>query len=155
MFLVHGRGDAGARCATQDLFDVESLVGRMPHAGIARLGFAELDQVVFSAGLSGRRQEVVRIAHSDVTLRTIELETVALVNFLAKLCAMRTATRSTSKYRLGFAALLASRPSRQRDLVCAMVAERLIAPAHQAGDHASSASTTGRRPASCRQRIKK
>ena len=30
--------------------------------------------------------------------------------------------------RLGFAALIASRPSRQRDLVCAMVAARIIAP---------------------------
>ena len=30
--------------------------------------------------------------------------------------------------RLGFAALLAARPSRQRDLVCAMVAARIIAP---------------------------
>ena len=31
-------------------------------------------------------------------------------------------------YRLGFAALLGARPSRQRDLVCAMVAARIIAP---------------------------
>ncbi len=31
-------------------------------------------------------------------------------------------------YRLGFAGLLAARPSRERDLVCAMVAARIIAP---------------------------
>ena len=31
-------------------------------------------------------------------------------------------------YRLGFATLLASRPSRRRDLVCAMVAARIVAP---------------------------
>ena len=31
-------------------------------------------------------------------------------------------------YRLGFAALLGARASRQRDLVCAMVAARIIAP---------------------------
>ena len=37
--------------------------------------------------------------------------------------------------RLGFESLLAARPSRQRDLVRAMVSARIIAPAYQARDH--------------------
>src|SRR5579862_3320798 len=35
---------------------------------------------------------------------------------------------SVAMQRLGFEALLAARPSRQRDLVCAMVSARIIAP---------------------------
>ena len=35
---------------------------------------------------------------------------------------------STAMRRLGFAALIASRASRERDLVCAMVAARVLAP---------------------------
>lgn len=35
---------------------------------------------------------------------------------------------SVAMYRLGFAALLAARPCRERDLVCAMVAARIVAP---------------------------
>ena len=38
--------------------------------------------------------------------------------------------------RLGLASLIASTPCRERDLVLAMVAARIVAPAHQAGHHA-------------------
>ena len=38
--------------------------------------------------------------------------------------------------RLGFASLMAAKPCRERDLVLAMVAARIVAPAHQAGHHA-------------------
>lgn len=37
--------------------------------------------------------------------------------------------------RLGFAALIATKPSRERDLVCALVAARIMAPPDQAGHH--------------------
>ena len=35
---------------------------------------------------------------------------------------------SLAMQRLGFAALIASKPSRERDLICALVAARIIAP---------------------------
>jgi hypothetical protein len=37
--------------------------------------------------------------------------------------------------RLGFSSLLASKPCPERDLVAAMVASRIISPAHQTGHH--------------------